>query len=379
MEDGFSGFFGRLGWLRGLRSGGGFGRGGSFDNDGFGIFGFFVLEELFGGEFDEVTVGILKVGGAGELADGEIVAKSESDLGDNEFGTRRDDDGAEEMPSAFGEDFDETIIKAMDGASGNVAERDEGAGVFAAFFDEVRLGVADAGDFGISVNTVSETVGVEGDMSFVDEICGETEGFGDGAVGRRFTSQTIADGVDVFGASFEIFVTFDTFVTIFDAGGFEIYALDIGGVAGGEDDTINADHFVGVFVTKNDFLAEFVFFDGVNFTVGEDGDALLVGEVTSEDLANLGVFAGEEMRGFFEKKDFDAELGVVFGNFDAGRAATNDSGDARTSSETNGGGGGEMIDERDTGDVVVLRVSASGEDKKGRGVFVVADGNSVSV
>ncbi len=72
MEDGFLGFFwgggfGRFNWLEGggrFRSGiiFGFGGSGSFNDDGFWGFRFFGLEEFFGGIFDEIAVGVLKVG-----------------------------------------------------------------------------------------------------------------------------------------------------------------------------------------------------------------------------------------------------------------------------------------------------------------------------
>ena len=43
--------------------------------------------------------------------------------------------------------------------------------------------------------------------------------------------------------------------------------LYIRGVASGENDAVDANHFVGIFVTKNDFLAKFIFFDGMDFAV----------------------------------------------------------------------------------------------------------------
>lgn len=60
-----------------------FGGRGGFNDDGFGLFGFFVFEEIFGGELDKVTVGILEVRSAGKLKNSEIVTNSKSDFGNN--------------------------------------------------------------------------------------------------------------------------------------------------------------------------------------------------------------------------------------------------------------------------------------------------------
>ncbi len=67
------------------------------------------------------------------------MANGKSNFGNDELGVGSDDGGAEDVTGAFGEEFDETIIKTMDSASGDVTEGDEGASIFMTFFDETRF------------------------------------------------------------------------------------------------------------------------------------------------------------------------------------------------------------------------------------------------
>ena len=61
------------------------------------------------------------------------------------------------MTGALGEEFNETIIEAMDGTSRDVAERNEGALIFATFLNKTGFGEANCGYFGISIYTSDET------------------------------------------------------------------------------------------------------------------------------------------------------------------------------------------------------------------------------
>ena len=57
-------------------------------------------------------------------------------------------------------------------------------------------------------------------FSFVDEIRCEDKAFLLGAIGRRFATDTIADGVNMLGGSFKMFIDGDTGGFVFDFGVF---------------------------------------------------------------------------------------------------------------------------------------------------------------
>ena len=52
-------------------------------------------------------------------------------------------------------------------------------------------------------------------------------------------------------------------------------------------------------------------------------------EVIRNSITNFFVFTGEETTSGFDKDDFGAELGVIFGDFTTGGAAADDEGDFR--------------------------------------------------
>ena len=55
----------------------------------------------------------------------------------------------------------------------------------------------------------------------MDEISGESETLGVGALSGRFGADTISDGVNVFGRSFKVFINNNAGVFVFDFGVFE--------------------------------------------------------------------------------------------------------------------------------------------------------------
>ena len=85
------------------------------------------------------------------------------------------------------------------------------------------------------------------------------------------------------------------------------------------------------------------------------------------------------MRLFFKKEDLDTELGVILGDFNPRGTATNNSGDARTSSEANASGGSKMINKSNASDMIIFGMRTSGDDEKCGGIFLVSDGDSVRV
>ena len=93
-----------------------------------------------------------------------------------------------------------------------------------------------------------------------------------GTFGRGFAADTIADGVDVFGGSFEEFVDGDASFFVFDAGVFET-KINVGETAGGKGDFFDADHFFGGSVAEDDIFAGGILSDSDSFAVIEDVDA----------------------------------------------------------------------------------------------------------
>ena len=79
----------------------------------------------------------------------------------------------ENVIAAIDEQFDEAIVKVIDFAGGEVAEFDEGFFVFAVAFDEIVFGVADSGDFGISINYANKTFVVDLVFGFIDDVIGQ--------------------------------------------------------------------------------------------------------------------------------------------------------------------------------------------------------------
>ena len=62
---------------------------------------------------------------------------------------------------------------------------------------------------------------IDGVFAFAGEVVSESHSFLVGAVGGGFPAKGIADGVDVFGGSFKIFVDENAGVLVFDFGVFE--------------------------------------------------------------------------------------------------------------------------------------------------------------
>ncbi len=90
--------------------------------------------------------------------------------------------------------------------------------------------------------------------------------------------ETVADGKNVLGGSFEIFIDGDTRGFVFDFGVFE--AVVEGRLAtGGQYDAIDADHFFFLGIFEYNAFREFVFFEGDNFGTGKDGDTEFLSKI----------------------------------------------------------------------------------------------------
>ncbi len=75
-----------------------------------------------------------------------------------------------------------------------------------------------------------------------------------GAFGRGFAANAIADSIDVFNGSVEIFIDGDAGVFVFDAGVFKTVIEDRF-TASGEDDAIDANELFGACVAEDDAFA----------------------------------------------------------------------------------------------------------------------------
>lgn len=112
----------------------------------------------------------------------------------------------------------------------------------------------------------------------MDDVASQGVAFEFGTLGGRFATDAVADGVDIFAGSFKEFITKD-------AGGFVFYLgvleaeIEVGLATGSEDDTVDADHFLGAFVVEDDAFAEAVFLEGDDFAGWEDGHAELFGKI----------------------------------------------------------------------------------------------------
>ena len=108
-----------------------------------------------------------------------------------------------------------------------------------------------------SVDSTDETLIVDRSFDFVDDVVGQSGGFGLSAVGGGFVAEAIADGVDMLGGGFEEAVNGNAGFLVFNFGVFET-VVEARFAAGGKDDAIYTDHFFGVVMTENDALTEFV-------------------------------------------------------------------------------------------------------------------------
>ena len=62
---------------------------------------------------------------------------------------------------------------------------------------------------------------IDGVFDFINEVVGNSNTLLVGAVGGRFAAKTVADGVDVLGGGFEVFVNGNANIGVFDLGVFE--------------------------------------------------------------------------------------------------------------------------------------------------------------
>ena len=149
-------------------------------------------------------------------------------------------------------------------ASGDFTKGDEGYFVFAVAAGEIVFVEADGGDGGGGVGKTDEPVVIGRIFGFVDEVRGKEVAFVIGNFGGGIFAEGVADGVDVFGGGFKVFIGGDAGVFEFDAGVFEaVVETDL--AAGSEDDAVGANHFFATAINKNDMLAVIVFAEGYDF------------------------------------------------------------------------------------------------------------------
>ena len=141
----------------------------------------------------------------------------------------------------------------------------------------------------------------------------------------------------------EGFVYFDAGGGVFDFGVFET-KVGVGFTASGEYDAIYADHFFGVVILEDDTFGSVVLFDGDDFAAGKYHNTEIVGEIIGNGGANFSIFARENAVGFFHNDGFGTEFGIIFGDFAAGRAATNDEYGFGQTADSNGGVWCKVID-----------------------------------
>ena len=199
-----------------------------------------------------------------------------------------------------------------------------------------------------------------------------------GDVGRGFTADTVADGINVLGGSFERFIDDDARIFEFDFGVVET-EVDVGFTASSKDDVGDANHFLGVAVAEDDVPTDVVLADGDDFARVEDGGTEFAGEIIGESGANFGIFTGENALVHVEEDDFGAELGVVGGDFTTGGASTDDGDDFGEMADFDGGLRGEEIGGIETCDLGGFEMSAGSEDEITCGEFFGLDGDGVRV
>lgn len=101
-------------------------------------------------------------------------------------------------------------------------------------------------------------------FDFVYQVVGKRKTFGFGAIGRRSLAEAVADSKDMLSGGFEVFVDNNAGGFIFDFG---VFKTIIEGrlTAGGENDTIDTDHFFVFAVFKDNAFRKFIFFECDDF------------------------------------------------------------------------------------------------------------------
>ncbi len=173
---------------------------------------------MAGGEFDGVVEAVGNMWSAGELQHGKIMTDSDSEFFGHERCTWGDDSCTENVARMVGEDFDKTVIDTVDFTSGDVFEIDNGFAATAFHFGEVDFIIANDGNFWKSINGADEASVAGVTFGTASKIRNENRGLIFGALGGRFATNTVANGVNIASGSLEHAIDFDTGFGVFDAG-----------------------------------------------------------------------------------------------------------------------------------------------------------------
>ena len=225
-----------------------------------------LFDELASGEFDGLAVAVDEMGGTSEFDSGVLMADGEGDFLCEEAGIGCDDGGTDDVMIAVGEKFDKAIVEIIDFAGADFTKVDDGFLAFVIATSEVLFVEVDGSNLEKSVGQANDAAIINDRSVAFGEIGGEGETLLGGAFGRGFAADTIADGIDVFGGSFEIFVDFDTGIGEFDVSVFEP-AVEIWLIAGGKGNFFDAHHFLSGAVAEDNVFANFVFADGDCFAI----------------------------------------------------------------------------------------------------------------
>ena len=225
-----------------------------------------MFDEVAGGEFDSLAVIVNEVWSTSEFYGGVVVTDGKSDFLGEKAGVWGDDSGANDDVVAVGKEFDKAVVFVVDFTGGNFAEVYLGFLVFAVATEEVFFIKTNGGNLEIGISGSDDALVVNNVFGVFNLISSEGDALLVSRLGRRFAADTIANGVNMFGGSFKIFINDNAGVLVFD---FSVFKADIKirSATGSKGDLFGADHFLGSAMTEDDEFTVFIFADSDDFAI----------------------------------------------------------------------------------------------------------------